>query len=454
MGDLQPRFQRATAMLGGLPGPVTHLDRLAALAHHEVDRGVPLHASRPPGPGDDVAGGDGLAVRLVDRPSARRRWRLGLRALRGPRSGTVYRSGPWRRSGDRWSACAGRCRRRGRGDHGVLGPPRRMPCRRRLAGRARRGRARLRSSSPASWGTVCSSRGPRYSTTRHRRAAARPAARRGSGHAVGVVGVSAVVGSVVVAAAVVGALAGGCSAVAGSPTGSAAVVPCRVGARQRLGPRHDDGRGAHRRPGRRPARRRQGHAAAADLVAGSRRPRPLVGVTVGRQRDKPVELRRHGGDPVRGGGHRAVDVLVGDVDGGVAGERLVPGEHLEAAAARRRRRRCARRRCRARPARATGRRRCPAARRSGRSSWRCDGAGQAEVGDLDHPVVTQDDVLGLDVAVDQAGAVRGASACSTGSMISSAARGAQRPPWIRSRSVWPLTNSIARNIPPSSSPWS
>ena len=35
-----------------------------------------------------------------------------------------------------------------------------------------------------------------------------------------------------------------------------------------------------------------------------------------------------------------------------------------------------------------------------------DGAGQPEVGDLDHAVLAQDDVLGLDVAVDQAGAVR------------------------------------------------
>ena len=57
--------------------------------------------------------------------------------------------------------------------------------------------------------------------------------------------------------------------------------------------------------------------------------RPVVGVARGGDGDELVELGREPGDPARGGRHPAVHVLVGDVDGGVAGERLGAGEHLE-----------------------------------------------------------------------------------------------------------------------------
>ena len=55
----------------------------------------------------------------------------------------------------------------------------------------------------------------------------------------------------------------------------------------------------------------------------------VVGVLRGGLRDQPVDGGGHGGDGVRRLGHRAVHVLVGDVDGGVAGESLLAGDHLE-----------------------------------------------------------------------------------------------------------------------------
>ncbi len=136
---------------------------------------------------------------------------------------------------------------------------------------------------------------------------------------------------------------------------------------------------------------------------------PLVGVARGGQRDEGVELGRHGGDPRRRGGHRAVHVLVGDVDRGVAGERLRAGEHLEQDQA-----------GGIHVAAGVGDAaldllggqvgdRAEEHARLGVGGLVADGAGQPEVGDLHGAVVlAQDDVLGLDVAVDDAGPVRGA----------------------------------------------
>ena len=136
--------------------------------------------------------------------------------------------------------------------------------------------------------------------------------------------------------------------------------------------------------------------------------RTSVGVAVSGQGHEPVQGGRHRGDPARGRGHGAVDVLVGHVDGGVAAERLGAREHLEQQQPRS---------VDVAPGVGdaaldllggeVGHRAQEHPRlRGGRGAG--DRAGQPEVGDLDHAVLAQDDVLRLDVAVDQAGAVRGA----------------------------------------------
>ena len=67
--DGQPGVgERGDGRVGGLPGPVHDVDRLAALAQHERDLRRPL--DRGPGcgvGGDDLPGGDGLVVGLADR---------------------------------------------------------------------------------------------------------------------------------------------------------------------------------------------------------------------------------------------------------------------------------------------------------------------------------------------------------------------------------------------------
>ena len=129
---------------------------------------------------------------------------------------------------------------------------------------------------------------------------------------------------------------------------------------------------------------------------------PVVGVARRGDGDEVVERRRQAGDPARRRGHPAVHVLVGDVDGGVAGERLAAGEHLEEH----------------QPGRVDvaagvgdaaldllGREVGDGAQQhalGARDGLAGHGPGQAEVGDLDGAVVVDDDVLGLDVAVDQA----------------------------------------------------
>ena len=62
-----------------------------------------------------------------------------------------------------------------------------------------------------------------------------------------------------------------------------------------------------------------------------------------------------------------------------------------------------------------------------------DGAGQPEVGDLDGAVLAQDDVLGLDVAVDDAGRVGRAERLQDGPRMSRAARGRERALGLASR---------------------
>ena len=105
-------------------------------------------------------------------------------------------------------------------------------------------------------------------------------------------------------------------------------------------------------------------------------------------------------------GHVLVDVPEGDLGGHLAGERLPAGEHLEEHDARgvdvgagvgdapgdQFRRQVG----------------DGAEQDAGAGGRGGGGAGQAEVGDLDPAVVGEDDVLGLDVAVHDAGAVRGA----------------------------------------------
>ena len=130
--------------------------------------------------------------------------------------------------------------------------------------------------------------------------------------------------------------------------------------------------------------------------------RALVGVAGGGDGDEVVERRWQAGDPARRRRHPAVHVLVGDVDGGVAGERLGAGEHLEEH----------------QPGGVDVAARVGDAALDLLGGEVGDGAqqhalgagdglaghrpGQAEVGDLDRAVVVDDDVLGLDVAVDQA----------------------------------------------------
>ena len=160
----------------------------------------------------------------------------------------------------------------------------------------------------------------------------------------------------------------------------------------------------------------------AAVEVGARQPRPdladdrehsrgvpgsLVGVAGGGHGDEGVELLRDLGHPRGRSGDPAVDVLVGDVDGGVAGERLRPGQHLEEDEARG-----------IHVAAGVG---DPALHLLGGEVG--DGAedhpvrggarlrrhrpGEAEVGDLDGAVGAEDDVLGLDVAVDEPGRVGG-----------------------------------------------
>ena len=86
------------------------------------------------------------------------------------------------------------------------------------------------------------------------------------------------------------------------------------------------------------------------------------------------------------------------------------------------------------------------ARRGSSTVWLGDGPGQAEVGDLDRAVVGEDDVLGLDVAVDQAGLVRRARAPAAPARARRAPRAGLSGPssCSTSRSVRPATYSIAR----------
>ena len=177
---------------------------------------------------------------------------------------------------------------------------------------------------------------------------------------------------------------------------------CRGRGRQGCrGHRRDAGR-----PGVEGARgeRRPGAAHQVEELPGIRR--SLVGVARGGDGDEVVEGRRQARDPARGGGHPAVHVLVGDVDGGLAGEGLGAGEHLEEhqpggvhVAAR------------VGDAaldllgREVGHGAQEHALGAGDGLAR-HGPGQAEVGDLDRAVVVDDDVLGLDVTVDQAVVVR------------------------------------------------
>ena len=133
---------------------------------------------------------------------------------------------------------------------------------------------------------------------------------------------------------------------------------------------------------------------------------PLVGVACGGDGDELVEGRRQARDPARRAGHPAVHVLVGDVDGGLAGEGLGAGEHLEEH----------------QPGGVDVAAGVGDAALDLLGGEVGDGAeqhalgagdglardrpGQPEVGDLDRAVVVDDDVLGLDVAVDQALGVR------------------------------------------------
>ena len=77
---------------------------------------------------------------------------------------------------------------------------------------------------------------------------------------------------------------------------------------------------------------------------------------------------------------------------------------------------------------------------------RSDGAGQAEIAELDPAVVGDQDVLRFDVAVDQACGVGGAEPFDDGvDQGQGPAAGERAPLSLRtSRSVWPLMYSMTR----------
>ena len=135
--------------------------------------------------------------------------------------------------------------------------------------------------------------------------------------------------------------------------------------------------------------------------------RPLVAVARGGAGDQGVDVPGDAGDGADGGGHVLVDVLVGHLDRRVAlvrlraGQQLVEddtrGVHVGPGVG---------------PAvddqlgREVGDGADQDAAGRGVLGVGADRLGQPEVGDLDPAVVGDQDVLGLDVAVDQAGAVR------------------------------------------------
>ena len=141
-----------------------------------------------------------------------------------------------------------------------------------------------------------------------------------------------------------------------------------------------------------------------------------IGVAIGRRLgrgadDDLVEVRREVGDARAGQRHGLVEVAHRDRDGGVALEGHGAGQHLEEQDAERveigRRRRgltpgLLGRDVGGRPHHGpgVGERRLPA------------GPGDAEVGHLHRAVGTDDDVAGLDVPVDDTGAVGGAERCA------------------------------------------
>ena len=168
----------------------------------------------------------------------------------------------------------------------------------------------------------------------------------------------------------------------------------------------------------------------------------------------------YGGMPAtirEGGGHVLVDVLVGDLDRGVALVRLAAGEHLvehDAGGVH----------VRAgvgaavddELGREVGHRADQHAAGRGVLGLGADRAGQPEVGDLDAAVVGEQDVLGLHVAVDDAGVVGGGERGEhrlderqrLGGRHRGLARGSRRAGCGRGRTPWPGT------AVPSSSPWS
>ncbi len=132
-------------------------------------------------------------------------------------------------------------------------------------------------------------------------------------------------------------------------------------------------------------------------------PRPVLRVAGGRPQDELVERMRHGRVPKRRRRHLIVRVLVGDLHRLIAPERLLADEHLvhhdadgvDVAPGVRD------------PARDEfgGEVRDRAEQRLPAGGRRARGPGEAEVADLDPAVVGEQYVLGLQVAVDDAGLV-------------------------------------------------
>ncbi|SII95339.1 Uncharacterised protein [Mycobacteroides abscessus subsp. abscessus] len=130
----------------------------------------------------------------------------------------------------------------------------------------------------------------------------------------------------------------------------------------------------------------------------------VLGVLRRRPEDERVEERADAVGALRRRGHRVVDVPVGDLDGHVVGVGLGAGEHLVEHDADRVEVRAGIRPC---PGDEFGGDVADGADERLRRRRRGDRAGEPEVGELDLTVGAEEDVVGFEVAVDDAGRVDG-----------------------------------------------
>ena len=132
------------------------------------------------------------------------------------------------------------------------------------------------------------------------------------------------------------------------------------------------------------------------------------GLACGGAGDQRVDVRRDAGRRGRGRRDVLVDVLVGNLDRALGLVRLVAGEHLvDQHAGGVHVRACVGMTVDDELGREVGDRADQHPTGGGVLGVGVDGAGEAEVGDLDAAVVGEQDVLGLDVAMEDAGGVRG-----------------------------------------------